>query len=196
MVAVAVDYRLSRGKITLIEAVDDTRAAFRWVRRHAPEFHIDPKRVAGYGVSAGGQLVAVAAMLDFPGDKAESVSSKPDLLLLWSPAVDAPTDLLQGRASASDYSPMGLSGASTPPTCIINGDKDTVTPLARAEKFRDRVIQSGGICELNVYPGVGHLLTRNVANQLSDFDPDPRFRADGIAQMDRFLRKQGYLSAK
>jgi acetyl esterase len=62
MVAIAVDYRLSQGKITPIEAVDDTRAAFRWVRRHAAEFHLDPKRVAGYGVSAGGQLVAVAAV--------------------------------------------------------------------------------------------------------------------------------------
>jgi acetyl esterase len=196
MVAIAVDYRLSQGKITPIEAVDDTRAAFRWVRRHAAEFHLDPKRVAGYGVSAGGQLVAVAAMLDFPGDGIEGASSKPDLLLLWSPAVDAPTDLLQGRASASDYSPMELAGASTPPTCIVNGDKDTVTPLVRAEQFRDRVIQSGGICVLNVYPGVGHLLTRNVANQLRDFDPDPKFYTDGMAQLERFLKEQGYISVK
>lgn len=196
MVAVSVDYRLARGKITPIEALDDTRAAFRWVRRKAAEFHIDTKRVAGYGVSAGGQLVAVAAMLDFPGDRIDSPSSKPDLLLLWSPAMDAPTHLLQGRGKASDYSPIELSGASTPPTCIINGDKDTVTPMARAEKFRDRVIQTGGICELHIYPGVGHLLTRKLANQLTDFDPDPKFRADGIAQLDCFLREQGYLSAK
>jgi acetyl esterase len=196
MVAVAVDYRLSKGKITPIEAVDDTRAAFRWVRGHAAEFHIDPRRVAGYGVSAGGQLVAVAAMLDLPSDKSDSVSSKPNLLLLWSPAVDAPGHLLQGRGKASDYCPIELSGASTPPTCIINGDKDTVTPLARAEKFRDRVIQAGGICELHIYPGVGHLLTRKLADQLTDFDPDPKFRADGIAQFDRFLRERGYLSAK
>lgn len=196
MVAVSVDYRLARGKITPIEALDDTRAAFRWVRRKAAEFHIDTKRVAGYGVSAGGQLVAVAAMLDFPGDRIDSPSSKPDLLLLWSPAMDAPTHLLQGRGKASDYSPIELSGASTPPTCIINGDKDTVTPMARAEKFRDRVIQAGGICELHIYPGVGHLLTRKLADQLTDFDPDPKFRADGIAQLDRFLRERGYLSVK
>jgi len=196
MVAVAVDYRLSIGKTTPIEAVDDTRAAFRWVRQHAAEFHIDPKRVAGYGVSAGGQLVAVAAMLDHTGDGVDSVSSKPNLLLLWSPAVDAPTDRLQGRARASDYSPVELAGASTPPTCIVNGDKDTVTPLARAEMFRDRVVRAGGICELHVYPGVGHLLTRKLADQLKDFDPDPVFVADGFAQLERFLRKQGYISAK
>jgi acetyl esterase/lipase len=165
MVAVSVDYRLSQGKTTPIEAVDDTRAAFRWVRRHAAEFHIDPKRVAGYGVSAGGQLAAVAAMIDFPGDGIDDRSSKPDLLLLWCPALRAPTDLLQGRASASDYSPMEHAGAATPPTSIVNGDKDTVTPLPDAQDFRDRVVQAGGVCELHVYRGVGHLLTRNVANQ-------------------------------
>jgi acetyl esterase len=196
MVAVSVDYRLSQGKTTPIEAVDDTRAAFRWVRRHAAEFHIDPKRVAGYGVSAGGQLAAVAAMIDLPGDGIDDRSSKPDLLLLWCPALRAPTDLLQGRASASDYSPMEHAGAATPPTSIVNGDKDTVTPLPDAQDFRDRVVQAGGICELHVYRGVGHLLTRNVANQLSNFDPDPQFRADGIAQFERFLRERGYISVK
>jgi acetyl esterase len=52
------------------------------------------------------------------------------------------------------------------------------------------------LCEPNVYPGVGHLLTRNATSQLGDFDPDPDFRADGIARMDRLLREQAYLPAK
>jgi len=196
MVAVSVDYRLSQGIITPIEAVDDTRAAFRWVRLHATEFHIDPERVAGYGVSAGGQLVAVAAMVDAPDNGIDGTSSKPDLLLLWSPAVFAPKHLFQGRGNASDHSPMQHAGAATPPTCIINGDKDTVTPIQDAQDFRERVVRAGGVCELHVYPGVGHLLTRNVANQLSDFDPDPEFRADGYAQFERFLKERGYIPAK
>ncbi len=199
LTAVTVDYRLTEGKITPIEALDDTRAAFRWIRRHAEEFNIDPKRVAGYGVSAGGQLVAAAATLDLPGDGIDGASSKPDLLLLWSPALDVAADrwfvrLLQGRARASAYSPLEHVGASTPPTCIVNGDKDTLTPLAKAERFRDRVIKAGGVCELHVYPGVGHLLTRNLKDQEDNFDPDPDFRADGIAQVERFLRARGYLS--
>lgn len=55
---------------------------------------------------------------------------------------------------------------------------------------------SGGVCELNVYPGVGHLLTRNLANQVSDFDPHPEFRADGKARHERFLRDRGFISVK
>jgi acetyl esterase len=201
MVAVAVDYRLSAGKITPIEALDDARASFRWIRRHAAEFAIDPKRVAGYGVSAGGHLVAAAATLNLPGDGIDDASSKPNLLLLWSPALDLAADkyfvkLLQGRAKASDYSPTEHVDASTPPTCIVNGDKDYVTPLPRAELFRDRVVKGGGVCELHVYRGVGHLLTRNLAEQENTFDPDPKFRADGIAQHVRFLRERGFISGK
>jgi acetyl esterase/lipase len=201
MAAVSVDYRLSAGKITPIEALDDTRAAFRWIRRHAAEFNIDPKRVAGYGISAGGQLVAAAATLDLPDDGIDDPSSKPNLLLLWSPAVGVEVDgwferLLQGRAKALDYSPAAHAGASTPPTCIINGDKDTLTPLSHAEQFRDQVLKAGGICELHVYPGVGHLLTRNLANQEDNFDPDPEFKAAGNARLIDFLRGQGYLLGK
>jgi acetyl esterase/lipase len=197
MTAVSIDYRLSEGKITPIEALDDVRAAFRWIREHAAEFNIDPTRVAGYGVSAGGHLAAAAA-IDLSGEGINGARSKPDLLLLWSPALDVAADgwfvkLLQGRANAAAYSPLEHAGATTPPTCIVNGDRDTLTPLTKAERFRDRVMRAGGVCELHVYPGVGHLLTRNLADQEDNFDPDPKFKADGIARMERFLRKHGYL---
>lgn len=196
LVAVAVDYRLSVNGSTPVEALDDTRAAFRWVRERAADFRIDPKRVAGYGVSAGGQLVSVAALGRFPNEAPDGPSSGPDLLLLWSPAVFAPSDLLPPGVKASDHSPMDLAGPSAPPTCIINGDKDTVTPLPHAEQFRDRVVRAGGVCELHVYPGVGHLLTRDVANQLDKFDPDPKFTEDAYAQIERFLRERGFLPAR
>jgi len=74
----------------------------------------------------------------------------------------------------------------------VNGDKDTVTPIRGAQDFRERVVRARGVCELHIYPGVGHLLTRNLANQLSNFDPDPLFRADGYTQFERFLRERGY----
>ena len=201
MVAIAVDYRLTEGKVTPIEALDDTCAAFRWAREHATELKIDPHRVAGDGVSAGGQLVAAAATVGCPGIKGKGASTKPDLLLLWSPALDLAADgwfrkLLQGRANPSDLSPVEHVGPSTPPTIIVQGDKDTLTPLSGAQRFCDQMAKSGRVCKLIVYPGVGHLLTRNLANQEDDFDPDPKARADGVSQQERFLREQGYLPGK
>jgi acetyl esterase len=198
LLAVSVDYRLSDDKVTPIEALDDTRAAFRWVRRHADEFNIDPKRVAGDGVSAGGHLVAAAATIEDAGDGIDGTSAKPDLLLLWSPALGVEHDrwfikLLAGRGEASDFSPLIHAGSSTPPACIVHGEKDTLTPLRYSEQFRDRVVEAGGVCELHVYPNVGHLLTRNLADQEDNYDPDPRFKADGIARQESFLRSRGYI---
>jgi acetyl esterase/lipase len=197
-VAISVEYRLSQGEETPIEALADTCAAFRWVRQHADELSVDPKRVAGYGVSAGGHLVAAAATVRCPTDGTNSISSGPDALLLWSPALDVAADawfgkLLQGRASAKDYSPVEHVGHSTPPTSIVHGAKDTLTPLSGVKRFRDRMTQLGRICELNVHENVGHLLTRNLVNQESDFDPDPGARAAGIAQHERFLRERGFI---
>jgi dipeptidyl aminopeptidase/acylaminoacyl peptidase len=83
---------------------------------------------------------------------------------------------------------------STPPTCIVHGEKDSLTPLAGSRKFCDALTAAGGVCELNIYEGVGHLLTRNLANQEDDFDPDPEKRADGIEKQRRFLVRLGFVA--
>ena len=65
MVTVAVQYRLSDQKnVTPLDAMADARAALRWIRDAADSFHIDPKRIAAYGVSAGGHLAVMAAAVD------------------------------------------------------------------------------------------------------------------------------------
>lgn len=190
--AVAVEYRLSRGNITPLDAMTDACAAFSWIRERAVEFGLTGQ-VAGYGVSAGGHLVAATATLGCPGD-----SIGPDALLLWSPALDVAGDrwfstLLQGRAKAEDLSPARHVGPATPPTSIVHGERDSLTPLAGVRRFCAAPSALGVTCDLQVYPGLGHLLTRNLTNQESDFDPDPVARADGIARHHRFLRSLGFV---
>jgi acetyl esterase/lipase len=123
---------------------------------------------------------------------------KPDAMLLWSPALDMTKDrwfvsLLKGRGKVEDVSPVEHVNQTTPPTCIIQGSEDTLTPLSGAQRFHDALIAAGGTCELNVYQGVGHLLTRNLANQESDFDPDPEKRAQGTEAQRRFLVRHGFI---
>jgi acetyl esterase len=96
--------------------------------------------------------------------------------------------LLRERASVAAYSPVEHVRPRMPPVTIVQGEKDTLTPLRGARAFCDRVIAGGGRCDLLVYPGVGHLLTRNLANQEDDFDPDPVARDEGIAKQLEFLR--------
>lgn len=198
LIAISVQYRLSEGAVTPIEALEDVCAAFRWAREQAARLGLDPGRVAGYGVSAGGHLVASTATIGCPSTGAENIRAQPDLLLLWSPAVDVGRDpwfekLLQGRGRAADYAPADHVGASTPPTSIVQGAEDTLTPLVGARRYCDRLTALGRPCELHVYEGLGHLLTRNLANQESDYDPNPEARADGIARHVRFLREMGFV---
>jgi len=55
---VAVNYRLS-WEATFPALVHDAKAAVRWIRAHAPRYHLDPDRIAAWGGSAGGYLASM-----------------------------------------------------------------------------------------------------------------------------------------
>ena len=191
LVAIAIQYRLSDDDTTPIDALADACAALAWTRKHASELGLSG-RIAGYGVSAGGHLVAATATVGCAGGVAG-----PDALVLWSPALDLVDDgwfnrLLKGRATAADLSPARHVKRSTPPTSIVHGERDALTPLSAVRRYCAALDSVGRSCDLHVYTGLGHLLTRNLANQESDFDPDPKARADGIARQMRFLERQGF----
>src|SRR5436190_3891246 len=63
-VAVTVSYRLAP-KYQFPAAVQDTKAAVRWVRANAKSYHVDPDRIGTTGGSAGGHL---ALFLGVTGD--------------------------------------------------------------------------------------------------------------------------------
>lgn len=56
---VSIEYRLS-GEAKFPAQVHDVKAAIRWARANASEFGLDPDRIAGWGCSAGGYLMAMA----------------------------------------------------------------------------------------------------------------------------------------
>lgn len=196
LVAVSVEYRLSGAEWTPLDALTDVCESLRWVRRHAGELGIDPMRIAGHGVSAGGHLIASTATVGCP-NATGAERSTPDLLLLWSPALDVTTDgwfarQLKGQVDPAAVSPAQHVHPNTPATSIVMGDSDTLTPLAGAKLYCNALEAASVRCELNVYAGLGHLLTRDLANQESDFDPDPEARADGTAKHLQFLRSNGF----
>jgi acetyl esterase/lipase len=58
-VVVSVEYRLS-GEAPFPAAIQDVKAAIRWLRTNAAKFGIDEQRAVIWGGSAGGQLAALA----------------------------------------------------------------------------------------------------------------------------------------
>jgi acetyl esterase len=187
-VAVAAEYRLSDQKtVTPLDAMADARDIIRWMRRNAADLGIQPDRIAVYGVSAGGQLAASLPTADAP-----------DALVLISPAVSVAHDgwfqkILLGRASAVDLSPDEHVTKDLPPTAIFVGGADTLTPAKWTARFCDLMNERGGHCEIQIYPGVGHLFTRKLDNQEDDFDPDPKVVQDAQQKGDHFLAERGFL---
>lgn len=57
-IGVSINYRLS-GVAPFPAAVQDCKAAIRWLRANAEKYHIDPDQIGIWGTSAGGHLVAI-----------------------------------------------------------------------------------------------------------------------------------------
>jgi acetyl esterase/lipase len=89
------------------------------------------------------------------------------MLILISPPVSLLNDkwpqlLLGKRTEAKTVSPAENVTQRLPPIVIIEGAADTVTPPLATRRFCDRAKQLGGSCELNLYPKLGHILSRNL----------------------------------
>ena len=198
MVAVAAQYRLSDQKqITPFEAMADARSVIRWMRKHADSLSIDPERIAAYGWSAGTHLAASAAIFD-GGASGENISAAPNALVLISPAVSLASDgwvqrLLKQRRDAKDISPDEHVRKGLPPTLILQGSVDTVTPLGGVKRFCERLRAAGNVCELHVYEGFGHLFTPAGIPDNGMPKPDPAVSADATARVDRYLKSLGFM---
>lgn len=198
LIAIAAQYRLSDQQgVTPIEAMEDVRAVFRWVRVNADSLGVDPKRIAAYGWSAGAHL-AVSAAIGDTNVTGRHVSSSPNALVLVSPAVSLSQDryvqrLLGNRARASAISPAEHLRKGLPPTLVLQGDLDTVTPLSGVKRFCDRLRAAGNTCELHVYRGFGHLFTPAGIPDDGWPRPDSTISADALARAERFLESQGFM---
>ncbi|UCF19308.1 MAG: alpha/beta hydrolase [Gemmatimonadota bacterium] len=201
MIAIAVQYRLSdQNSITPLEAMADARAAIRWTRSNSGALGILVHRIAAYGWSAGAHLAACAAIFDDSLGAADD-SSAPDALILVSPALSLESDnwvqtLLGDRASASRISPDEHVRGALPPTIILQGRTDTVTPLAGSQRFCDRMIEAGNRCDLHIYEGVGHLFTPSSEPDGGMPNPDPEVQAEARREAGAFLRSLGYVTGQ
>jgi acetyl esterase len=199
IVSISVEYRLANNGLTPIDGVEDACAAFAWTRSHAKELGIDVKRVAGYGVSAGGHLVAAAATLPMVNGKKVVEDERPNVMLLYSPALNMGHDqyfvnLIGDKGDPVNYSPSEFITKKLPPTMIIQGEQDSIVFAKDARAFRDAAVNAGAKCTLYIYPGVGHLLTRNIKIQYKDFSATPEDMADAHQKEDDFLISLGYIS--
>lgn len=196
MTAIIADYRvLFRHGSTVADALSDAKAAIRWVRSHADELGIDPDRIAAAGGSAGGHLAAAtAAITDFESPDADlSVSSQPNALVLFNPAVNTgrigESRRTQFPGDAEALSPYHQVGGNFLPTLVMHGHDDTTVPFSDVVDFCDKVTRLAGNCTLVGYEEATHGFFNKGRN-------NDRWYYPTVAEMDTFLVTLGYLKAQ
>jgi acetyl esterase/lipase len=150
----------------------DAARALRWLRANALSEHIDPRRVAVLGTSAGGHLAALLATEAGAGDPASSdpverESSKPDLLLMAQAVVSFEQFVHEGsrRRLLGNSPEPGLEqalsvdrrvGPGMPPTFIWTSKTDEFVDYRNSELFV-RALQRHGIeHEYQLFPEGPH----------------------------------------
>jgi acetyl esterase/lipase len=188
LVAARADYRvLNRHGTTADRAVEDAKSALRWLRQHAGALGIDPHRLVGAGGSAGAHLAACADSV--PGFEAEgedlAISSKPNLLVLFNPVLDATVDSIRTRlpvpADPATISPLRHAGASACPSILFYGDADPLAEQGRRYVARARELRVEA--NLHLASGVGH----------GFFNKEP-WRGATLGLVDAFLARHGCTS--
>lgn len=147
---------------------DDVASAIKWVKAHAAEYKVDPKRIALIGESAGGHLVSwagvtgegetrVAAVVPFyaPHDLGVQVKKRGALGGL---AGLIGTEELNDAAlkKLADISPLNFIKPGLPPFLQIHGDADTTVPHSQSVNFETKMKAAGNACETITIPGGAH----------------------------------------
>lgn len=179
-VAATISYRLS-GEAPFPAAIQDCKAAVRYLRANANELGIDEEHIGAVGLSAGGHLTALLAtsgeVADLEGEggnveysstiqAAVPMGAQTHLMSLRNREVSASQDrggiwqqFLSGSQTENPAayklaSPLEHLDASDPPCWFITGEKDDES--TRAKEFRHKAKQleiSGG---LTVVDGAPH----------------------------------------
>jgi acetyl esterase/lipase len=181
---VSLNYRLlgmrqgEKFRVFATAAVQDAKAAVRFLRANATKYNLDPNRFAVWGNSAGGYM---AAMLGVTGDQASrfdspelgnpSVSSAVQAVVVWYGAVDNAGLLPEVRFP--NYLP---TAKIVPPFLIANGDADRNVSVEIAQQFDQLLRKHGHESTLVILPGASHEDPAFMATQM-----EPTFRfLDGV----------------
>ena len=172
-----IDYRLAPAA-QLPAPVDDILSALEWVRRHAAQYKVDPKRIALLGESAGAYLVDYAAIVapkEIAPAAVVSFYGPHDLLYEHSgetvnSGVAGLTGVhkldADGEKRLRAVSPYYLVREGLPPFLLVHGDKDQMVPYEQSPRFCKALQTRGGECEL--FTVVGGIHGMGVWEQHSD----------------------------
>jgi len=196
MLAISAEYRVkNRHGTSAFECVADGKSAVRWVRANAARLGVNPNKIVAGGGSAGGHVAACTGVIEGLDDENEdrSISSKPNALVLFNPAVDlvglSKKRRLDDRFNnrVQKLSPLQNVKKGIPPCIIFHGTADRTVPFESVERFSAAMKKVGNVCRLVPFEGKGH----GFFNYGRDKD-NSSFKQT-LQAADKFLTSLGYL---
>jgi alpha-L-fucosidase 2 len=188
-----VNYRLAPAHI-FPACIEDVEAAIRWVKAHAKDYRVDPKRIALSGESAGGHLVALAAMRADASTRLAAIVpfyGRFDLTTVGQPGETLGGNIaaLVGRKTI-DADAMALLRAASPllavkrglpPMLLVHGTGDKTVPFEQSTQLLARLKAVGSPAELLTITDGAHGMINwdNVA---------PNYKRDVIAWLVKTMR--------
>lgn len=193
--AVSVGYRLAPKHLHPAQ-VEDVKCAVRYLRAHADELGIDPKRIGAVGFSAGAHLAMMLGFMD-QGDGLEGTGGWPDQSSKVQAVVAffGPTNLDAEYPEASrgivkqfiggtreekrelyrQASPITYVGKGDAPVLIFQGTKDVLVPHDQAIQLVDVLTEAGVPGRIEIMLGANHgwggeELARTIENTNEFFD--------------------------
>lgn len=207
-VGISLEYRvIDNNKASIDNCISDCKAAINYIKANAASLHIDTSKIAIVGESAGGHLAACMALLD------TNNSSTPAALVLYNPVVNLATGkfikylnadvalqtnkkidtiplMHQYQTAAKAISPLYLVKKRLPPTLIINGIEDKITPYAFAQSFCDSLKKHHTKHKILLLPKIGH------AFAVPHYKSSEQQVVEALLKTDVFLTRLGFLKGK
>ncbi|WP_437203321.1 alpha/beta fold hydrolase [Planctomicrobium sp. SH664] len=176
-----IDYRMAP-QHPFPAAVQDAKAAVRWMRAHAEELNVDPERISVVGASAGGHL---ALMVGYSDDVPflEGTGGNPhvtshvrsvvaiyppsDLTTISPPKQESPLlTMFLGRTrqeSPETYrvaSPVNYVTPQDPPTLLLHGTVDLLVPVSQSDDLARKLEETRVPFVYDRLPGWPHSMDR------------------------------------
>jgi acetyl esterase/lipase len=165
-------YRLGSQGYRHPAMLNDAARAVRWVRAHAKDYKIDPKRVGIMGSSAGGHLASTLLTHFDSGnpnatDTVERQSSRPDLGILCYAVItlgefthkgslhnllgtNPPPELVKNLSNELQVT------TNTPPCFLWTTFEDKVVPMENTLQFAEALRKNHVPFDLHIYQKGGH----------------------------------------
>ena len=181
-IGASIEYRLSR-EAKFPAALEDAKAAVRWLRANARRYNVDLNRIGAVGNSAGGHLAALLAttshLREFEGKGGNvGFSSQVQVAAIYN----APLDLvdLGSRISVSEWerrnpiysflgatyhedpdlwrkaSPLTHVSRHSSPFLLLHGTEDRVVPYPQSLVMMEKLKEAGVPAEMFTAQDAGH----------------------------------------